>query len=103
MSSCNSSDADSSKQTFTTSTTKQAISTINGEDIYMQYCKLCHGADGKLGLNGSKDITESVIKREDRILLIKEGKNTMTPFKDILTEEEINAVAQYTMKMSGNK
>ncbi len=70
-----------------------------GEQIYDKYCKLCHGKDGKLGLNGAKDITASVLTLEERILLIKNGKNTMTPFEGILSEEEIKAVARYSMSL----
>ena len=71
----------------------------SGEKIYMQYCKLCHGADGKLGLNGSKDITESTMPEDERILLIRNGKNTMTPFEEVLSEQEIKSVAAYTMSL----
>lgn len=72
---------------------------VNGENIYKKYCILCHGADGKLGLNGSKDITASVLSLEERKVLIANGKNTMTPFGGILSEEEIHAVATYTMTL----
>ncbi len=68
----------------------------DGALIYKKYCTLCHGADGKLGLNGSKDITLSELNEAERIVLITKGKNTMTPFEGILTAEEIKAVAAYT-------
>ena len=34
-----------------------------GKKTFETYCILCHGADGKLGLNGSKDLTISEISR----------------------------------------
>ena len=74
-------------------------SALNGEAIYKKYCILCHGADGKLGLNGSKDISASTLSLEERKVLITNGKNTMTPFGGILSEEEIHAVASYTMTL----
>ena len=79
--------------------TKKDSGPPQGAAIYKKYCVLCHGADGKLGLNGSKDITASAFTLEERMVLIQNGKNTMTPFKDILTPEEIKAVAEYTMTL----
>lgn len=73
--------------------------TADGAMIYKKYCILCHGADGKLGLNGSKDITASQLTKEERMVLIRNGKGAMTPFKGILSEEEIEAVADYTMTL----
>jgi cytochrome c6 len=70
----------------------------DGKAIFKQYCVTCHGADGKLGLNGAKDLTRSVLKLEARIDLITNGKNMMTPYGEVLTPEEIRAVAKYTME-----
>ena len=75
------------------------ISLEAGAKIFKQYCILCHGADGKLGLNGAKDITVSLLTFEERIILITQGKNTMTPFEGILTEDEIKAAANYSMSI----
>lgn len=68
----------------------------NGQAIFRQYCVVCHGADGKLGLNGAKDLTQSTLSLEEKITQITHGKNLMTPFGEILSPEEINAVAAYT-------
>ena len=71
-----------------------------GETVYKKYCVLCHGLDGKLGLNGSKDLTISKLTLEERIIQVTKGKNTMTPFQGILSPEEIKAVAEYTMTLT---
>ena len=76
-----------------------ASSTPDGMAIYKQYCILCHGGNGKLGLNGSKDITVSLLSEAERVVLITNGKNTMTPFGGILSPEQIKAVAAYTMTL----
>lgn len=68
----------------------------DGEALYKKYCVLCHGVDGKLGLNGSKDLTLTQLTLEERITQITKGKNTMTPFEGIMTPEEIKAVAEYS-------
>jgi cytochrome c6 len=69
---------------------------ISGPDIFKKYCQTCHGGDGKLGLNGAKDLTASALSVEQRVELISNGKGVMTPFKSILTPEQIRAVAEYT-------
>ena len=66
-----------------------------GKLIYKQYCQLCHGADGKLALSGAKDLSISTIDMAERINQITNGKGLMTPYKDILSEEQIEAVAEY--------
>jgi cytochrome c6 len=70
-----------------------------GKKTFETYCILCHGSDGKLGLNGSKDLTISTITLPERITQVTNGKGVMTPFKDILTEDEIKAVAEYTVSL----
>ncbi len=78
-------------------TTSGAGNLGEGEQIYKKYCILCHGADGKLGVNGAKDMTISILTLEERMALVKKGKNTMTPFEGILNEEQIKSVAAYSM------
>jgi mono/diheme cytochrome c family protein len=73
---------------------------VDGEAIYKKNCVVCHGIDGKLGLNGSKDLTVSQVTEAERIVQITKGKNTMTPFEGILSAEEIKAVAAYTMTLT---
>lgn len=70
-----------------------------GEQIYKKYCLICHGADGKLGINGAKDITVTTLTLEERVALINTGKNLMTPFEGILTPDQMKAVALYTMNL----
>ena len=77
----------------------KGTSAVDGQAIYKKYCTLCHGVDGKLGLNGSKDITISKLTEPERVVQITKGKNTMTPFEGILSPEEIKAVAAYTMTL----
>ena len=76
-----------------------AHTAIDGQAIYKKYCNLCHGVDGKLGVSGAKDITVSQLSEAERIVLISDGRNTMTPFKGVLSPEEIKAVAAYTMTL----
>lgn len=70
-----------------------------GARIFKKYCVACHGLNGKMGLNGAKDLTQSQLSLTERKLLIANGKNTMTPFKSILSAEEITLVAQYSQSL----
>lgn len=75
------------------------IDGINAGKIFKTSCAVCHGADGKLGANGAKDLTVSTFTLEQRIENITNGKGLMTPFGSILKPEEIQAVAKYTMQL----
>ena len=77
----------------------ETTSSVDGQKIYKANCTLCHGDDGKLGLNNSKDLTASKLTMDERITMIKNGKGAMTGFSSLLTEEEIKAVAEYTFKL----
>ena len=72
---------------------------IDSKKLYKQNCVICHGVDGKLGLNNSKDLTASKLSLDERISIIKNGKNTMTPFSGILNPDQIKAVAAYTFQL----
>lgn len=79
------------------------VSTPDGMAIFRQYCVTCHGADGKLGLNGAKDLTVSTLTLEERINVVTNGRKVMTPFNEVLSPEEIKAVAEYTLKLGAAK
>ncbi len=68
----------------------------DGMAVFRQNCVTCHGVDGALGLNGAKDLGQSILTLEERVNIITNGKKLMTPFGSILNPEEILAVAEYT-------
>ncbi len=80
----------------------QNVAAPDGMALFRQNCVVCHGADGRLGLNGAKDLTLSPRPLEERVQIITHGKNLMTPFGNILTSEEIMAVANYTLSFKKN-
>ena len=47
-------------------------------------------------INGAKDLTKSTIDLKDAVAQVYFGKGLMTPYKDVLKEEEIVALAKYT-------
>jgi len=68
---------------------------MDSKAIFTTKCTLCHGADGKLQIAGASDLSKSSLSLEETILVISNGRNTMTPYKDILTEEQIQSLAEY--------
>lgn len=78
------------------------VSRISGKDIFRKYCVNCHGVKGNLGLNGAGDLSKSELSFEERVQIIKHGKNTMTAFSTVLSDKEIKKVAEYTISLNKN-
>lgn len=70
-----------------------------GAKLFRTQCALCHGADGKLGLSGAKDLTVSALTRDQMILLVNNGKGLMMPYKNVLRPEEIEAVVDHVRSL----
>ena len=89
---------------MTYSSETYAQETKSKQDIaaekYKMFCAVCHGVDGKLNINGASDLSKSKLTKKGRIRIITKGKGLMTPFKGILSEDEIKDIAKYlgTMK-----
>jgi mono/diheme cytochrome c family protein len=49
--------------------------------------------------SGSPDLTISKMTKDEVIAIITNGKNNMPPQRDVLTKEEIAAVADYAMTL----
>lgn len=67
--------------------------------IYDVKCALCHGYDGAQQFAGAKNLTQSVLPKNEVVLRIAEGKASMPPHKDVLSEEQIDALAEFVMTL----
>ena len=74
---------------------KKGQSDVDVEQLFKARCVACHGIKGNLGINGAGDLSTSGLDLEHRIARIYFGKNTMTPFKDVLSEDEIVELALF--------
>lgn len=68
---------------------------IDGKKKYKLFCSPCHGMDGRMAINGAKDLTKVKTSLEENVAQIYHGKGMMTPFKGVLKDAEIVAVANY--------
>lgn len=71
----------------------------DGSAVFRQNCITCHGANGALGLNGAHDLSKSILLVEERVKIITNGRNLMTPFGKVLSAAQIQAVAEYTLTL----
>lgn len=71
----------------------------DGETIFNQNCASCHtfGAAGATGTIGP-NLDDSQIALDAAIEQIMNGSGAMPPFKDTLSEEQIDAVAKYVVE-----
>lgn len=74
-----------------------------GEQVYRMHCVLCHGKDGRLGFNGSKDLTASALTKAEMVAQVREGKGAMAPYKNVLTAKEIDAVVAHVRGLPKTK
>ncbi len=83
----------------------------DSEELYRNYCAVCHGAEGRGdGPAASSfdppppDLTDAERMQQltdERLLeVLSNGSGLMTGFGSMLTPEEIEAVAEYTRKLS---
>lgn len=96
---CESDDEYQAKQIAAAEKANQSSLVPDGMAIFRQNCVVCHGSDGNLGMNGAKHLSESILPLSERINVITNGRNLMTPFKALLKPQEIDSVAAYTLTL----
>ncbi|MCC3156718.1 GNAT family N-acetyltransferase [Hymenobacter sp. 15J16-1T3B] len=70
-----------------------------GQALFEQNCALCHGPDGKRGLNGAHDLTKSNLNQMGRAYMVTHGMGKMPAFQGQLTPEQIEQVAAYSLTL----
>jgi uncharacterized membrane protein SirB2 len=76
-----------------------AVAANDGKALYMANCVLCHGADGKLGASGAKDITATTLDVSQIKELILNGKGLMPAAQ--VNAEQAAAIADYVTTLKG--
>ncbi|WP_046244922.1 c-type cytochrome [Hymenobacter terrenus] len=70
-----------------------------GQAIFQKNCARCHGANGKLGLNGAHDLTKSNLNVFGRTYLVTKGMGKMPAFGKVLTPEQVQQVVAYSLTL----
>lgn len=70
-----------------------------GEDVYVRYCKLCHGSTGDLGLSGAANLKISVLNTAEIATVVAEGRKSMPGWKNQLTPQQITDVSVYVQTL----
>lgn len=79
------------------SRTKKVSSEVaDGKSIYESSCAVCHGNDGKLGMAGASDLSQTTLNQQEIVNVILNGKNAMPKVQ--MSEEQANAAAEYVLK-----
>lgn len=68
---------------------------LSGTDLYIKNCAVCHGNDGKKGLNGASNLSASTLDYDSIVNVITNGRKIMPPFKASLKKQEIEAIAKH--------
>ncbi len=72
-----------------------ADGSINAQVLYTDNCALCHGADGKLGMTGAKDLSVTQMQKDSIQQVILNGKGAMKSVP--LSQEQAAAIADYVL------
>ena len=70
-----------------------------GKVLFTKNCAVCHGANGRLGLNGAHDLTKSNLNTAGRTYLVTQGLGKMPSFKTKLTPSQIQQVVVYSLTL----
>ena len=70
-----------------------------GKALFQQNCEVCHGPDGKRGLNGAHDLTKSNLNTAGRVYMVTQGLGKMPGFKGQLTDAQIQQVVAYSLTL----
>lgn len=74
---------------------KVSAEVSDGKTIYEQNCAVCHGNDGKLGMAGASDLSQTSMQQKEIVNIILNGRGAMPKVQ--MTEEQANKVAEYVL------
>ncbi len=72
---------------------------LPGQAIFQKNCVRCHGANGKRGLNGAHDLTQSNLNAFGRTYLVTNGMGKMPAFGKMLTPAQVQQVVAYSLTL----
>jgi mono/diheme cytochrome c family protein len=92
-------EASTAPATTTTATETGAGQAASGAELFSKNCQSCHGAEGAGGHVGpdlqKSSVAENLAQVEEQV---RNGGGGMPPFADVLSDQEIDTVAQYVVE-----
>jgi mono/diheme cytochrome c family protein len=76
-------------------TSAEPAALIDGKKLFNIHCAACHKYNGTGGISGAKDLTSSLLSDEEMRKIIHNGAGDMMPFKDVISQAEIDAVVTH--------
>lgn len=70
-----------------------------GKVVFTANCRLCHGNDGTLGLSGAANLSITALNVEEIKTVVTNGRKGMPSWKEKLTPEQIQQVAEYVLTL----
>jgi len=68
---------------------------LHRSGLYQANCAMCHGDDGKKGLQKAADLSVSQLNETMMLDVIKNGKDRMPSYKNALNDAEIQAIIEH--------
>jgi mono/diheme cytochrome c family protein len=77
---------------------------VTGAQLYQENCVICHGDDGRAGISGATDLSESKMSDDSIKYYILQGKNSMPPFSFLFEKdnEALNDVVTHVKELRIN-
>ena len=95
---CGGGDDEASTAPVTTAATEPGGQVASGAQLFKSNCESCHGPNGAGGHVGpdlqKSSVAENLVQVEKQV---RNGGGAMPPFSDVLSDEEIDTVAQYVV------
>jgi mono/diheme cytochrome c family protein len=95
--------SESKSPTFKRPDMSNAYQGLTGQEIFTMECVKCHGVDGRGVLSGAKNLTVSELSIDEKLDIIRNGKNAMNPYGKVFSDEELNAVGNYVHSLVNKK
>lgn len=72
----------------------------DSQTLYKIHCVACHGLQGDMGAAGAANLRSSKLSLEERIVIITKGRNAMQSYEQLLSAEQIQEIATYTLQLA---
>ena len=70
----------------------------HGEELYTKNCKICHGAEGDMGLGGASNLKNSTLTDTEIVNVISNGRGNMAAYKQ-LNDQDLEALKNYLITL----